>query len=484
MSDAHSESELNATPEVPIAIAIAIPTGEQTNPTPDGPIAWWRAMFGPWRYMFRPSKCGFAVSRSPWFGMLSILLGSGLIGATSVLLFVLDGLRYRNWSVAVNSTKQVGERTFVESWSMLATPEFSPVVMTIVILLFAVFWGLVGSVVLGWTLLPMVHRFGGAFRSYFRSVVVAGAVVGPASVFVAAIGLIVVLVNDLRERRWARGTPQLWYEEYLEGGTVWLGFLAAGLLFYWLVRAGIGARTTDPLPLQPLRCDECGYDLTHLSADGRCSECGIATSHSLDLSARRVGVEWETSVTFASWLAANRTLIFQPTAFYQQLTMRKGEGYAFRFAFWNCIAIGVASSVSILGMFIKEERNFGIDEFFGVMSFGFLVPCIVAWAIHIVVGAIACVFTLSWRVVPIFAHVSKVLQYESAFLLVIWGYFMGFTWTLILFDDWITKFFRDLLGVYFFSVELIFVLTSIPALLLIWLRRIHRAMTLTRWSNF
>ncbi len=482
MSDAQSESEVNATPDVPIAIAIL--PGEPKSPTPDGPIAWWRAMFGPWFYMFRPSKCGFAVSRSPWFGMLSILLGSGLIGATSVLLFVLDGLRYHNWSLSVNNTQQVSERTFVESWSMLATPEFSPVVTTIVILVFAVVWGLVGSIVLGWTLLPVVHRFGGAFRSYLRSVVVAGAVVGPASVLVAAIGSLVVLVNDMREQRWATGTQELWYEEYLEGGTVWLGFLAAGLLFFWLVRAGIGARTTDVLPLQPLRCDECGYDLTHVSADGRCSECGIATAHSLDLSARRVGVEWETSVTLASWLGANRTLVFQPTAFYQQLTMRKGEGYAFRFAFWNCIAIGVASCVSILGMFIKEERNFGIDEFVGVTSFGFLVPCIVAWAINFVVGAIACVFALFWRIVPVFAHVSKVLQYESSFLLVIWIYFMGLAWTLVLFDDWMTKFLRDFLGVYFFSAELIFVLISVPALLIIWLRRIRRAMMLTRWSNF
>lgn len=374
----------------------------------------------------------------------------------------------------------------MEAWRSLGSEYISPSQVTLMIFGMTCLWTIIATIVFAWIALPMIHRSGSALRSFGRSFRIAMGIVGPASVIVFAMSLSFSLFINEDESRWGGPGPSissLVLDIWL-GGNIIACWLAVALLGAWMRRAAIGARPTTALPDTPITCEACGYDLTHLPESGRCTECGTDTSISIDPAVRRVGIEWEREPTASAWLAAIVELLANPKSFYQKLRMRDGEASGFTFAFVNYVAIGLASMGSTIGMFLKEEPHINLIEWLGVLTFGSVFPAVGAWFIHVVIGALVATLVLFRTQARPFAFISKIWQYESAYLWVILIVAHGFAWSFLLFEDWFSDLLRVISGgsVWFF-VEPLLVLASIVVLLVGWMIRYRRAVDTTRWAN-
>jgi len=111
-----------------------------------------------------------------------------------------------------------------------------------------------------------------------------------------------------------------WYLQGDEPIVVCFGFACALWFLTALLRAVGVRRTALPLPRQP-RCDACGYDLTTMSLESRCPECGEPVMASLGPDARP-GMPWERRRGFSAWFACTRLAIFDPVRLGRMLRLQ------------------------------------------------------------------------------------------------------------------------------------------------------------------
>jgi hypothetical protein len=295
--------------------------------------SWPCALTAPLLGLIRPraaAGCIAAASRPAFVLMfvISLLTYAGLL----IFLMLWEGTVTEAWvpsaaPLAIPSasapfgsmTRQTTERSLAEVWAQwrrtavygwLGPAELS---LALVALLGPVLTG-----ALGWLGLSWVHRTGPPWPAFARAVRAGALVFSPLAVTTLLSGAAFIV----REHQLYRaGWP--WPSTIEPGIVLFLGVsISLWILAWWLRRALDGvAESTAPLALPP-RCEECGYDLTHRPADGRCPECGTPTENSLDALHSRPGSAWTQRRAAASWRVTSHEVLLRPRAFYRRLQLR------------------------------------------------------------------------------------------------------------------------------------------------------------------
>ncbi|MCB9855155.1 MAG: hypothetical protein H6818_05655 [Phycisphaerales bacterium] len=439
-------------------------------------------LFAPFLYLLKPRKCGRVMASSPWCAVIAYVLALIFIWCTILAGVVVDEATQYEWD---GQNMKLTERSYADAWASVTGDMYFPVHPSLLIFAFTTLWALVATLVIAWITFPVVHRSGSAFRSFGRALRVAkGAVFGPGLVLVLLFTTSIVWCINASDRQFADGLPgnsyfiEVWFGANFVG--VWVGIAILGT---WARRAAIGARSTEMPASIPVTCEECGYDLTHLPEGGRCTECGEDTRVSLEPAYRRCGVDWERRRSVESWLSANLGLIRNPRTFYQELQMRGDDEAGFAFAFCNYVMIGLASAVSILGMYFIEEPTARLLNLLAVFAVGATLPAIVAWLLHSVVGAIAATLLLIRPMSRPFAYLSKIWQYESAYLWMIVAVGHAFAWSFVIFEDWMSDILSAIVGSGSIFAEPAVIIVTLIVMVAGWLLRYSRAIRLVRWAN-
>ncbi|MCA9254407.1 MAG: hypothetical protein KDA33_02165, partial [Phycisphaerales bacterium] len=269
---------------------------------------------------------------------------------------------------------------------------------------------------------------------------------------------------------------------YVEMGFIACIFLAIGATLYWMALATFAVRRNEALPEVPATCEECGYDLSYRPESGRCTECGGPLDVSLDPGVRRVGIAWEKTGGVRAWIRANAGVIWRPRSFYERLEMRRNEARGHGFVLLNCVAIGIVTGLSFTGLYFVDVGNSYLGRGISIGIIMAAAFAVFAWAVHCAIGAIAFLLAMYWRAAPVFAHISKVWQYESAFAWVVWVVFMAYTWIVVVFEAPLRDF-VDIFGLRWYTIQPIVVLVMIGTMVVGWLFRYRRAILQTRWAN-
>lgn len=330
-----------------------------------------------------------------------------------------------------------------------------------------------------------------------------------------------------------------------------IGFTAVALMAWILIlRLGRGALVVgNRAAIHPLAaaCEHCGYDLTHVSREGVCTECGHTAQDTLTTQ-RRSGVEWESGAfaglirRMAAWIRTSNELLLHPRSFYQRLHVTQPPNRAEQFAWMHYFALGVCSWAWMLTLFVSDQGThtestvvqaevailllLGIGfallgqlfwgvlvtgggmfivllitlpflqrEFHGyfattvtiltLISLGIIPIC--AWLVNRGIGGLMALWWF-WRG---YLHdergAAKITAYESVYLWLPWLWFTLLFASFIFFDSWISELVASVRGIrrgmLAALVEPAVVLLGWTALAILWLFRFSRAAVDIRWAN-
>lgn len=177
------------------------------------------------------------------------------------------------------------------------------------------------QVAFAWVFMPALHR-GGALGASMLASLHTVARRGPWLILLAAIPLLFI---ESQLRQW------LGFSMDDFAGAALLLVLSAAWLYVACVARAIRLATPAPDEVRRgLRCEGCGYDLTH--ARERCPECDLRVAESLTAGARRPGWNWERAPdSCAVWLATTWRVLVRPREFYARLEVRGDDRAAQRF---------------------------------------------------------------------------------------------------------------------------------------------------------
>ncbi len=98
-----------------------------------------------------------------------------------------------------------------------------------------------------------------------------------------------------------------------------------------------------PFPGPDTLCEACGYSLQGLGADQACPECGSPVRDSDP--ARRVGLPWQDSISFGSWLRTVRAIVFSPASSFRHMRVDGSNRNPRLFLFTFVVLIGLLWAV-------------------------------------------------------------------------------------------------------------------------------------------
>lgn len=170
-----------------------------------------------------------------------------------------------------------------------------------------------------------------------------------------------------------------WFLRHWEEISITAGFIGAAFWVWLVLRTVAAPRKVAPIERPPL-CEWCGYNLTTMSPDARCPECGAAVSASLGPSARS-----GTTCDRATWrllpTAAVQCMmrsITDPQAIGRQLWTTRSAPGARRCLLLSLPAIAIIANVSVVAM-ILTLQNGSVDELglYILVGFYFSIICTV-----------------------------------------------------------------------------------------------------------
>lgn len=194
-------------------------------------------------------------------------------------------------------------------------------------------------------------------------------------------------------------------------------FACLSLIIFWIVRAVDAIQLPRPSKLAPPpRCEQCGYDLTHRPADGRCTECGLAIQLSLTPGAIRREQNWEKIGGNSFSLDRISAIVLRPSEFYRTALIRTSDDDARRFARRLYITIAVCAALWNFSMFmlVAPIRDANVAFILSAMML-FIVP-LVGWFVQRVVAAIVVTWWAYNSLLDDFRWARKVIAYETAYL--------------------------------------------------------------------
>ena len=439
--------------------------------TPVESPAWHEVVAAPWVGIWQPRRTAaiLAAATRPAFW------ASYAVGATALAVIVLTltmwdaSVRDYSASKAVDASALTGG-SLVQVWrewhaqSVLGTAEW---ILFLVYALLPIVMGL-GA----WLFLPSVHCGGRIRDSLGRAFRAMTAGLGLFVILLFPLHAGIVLVKNTAELRAFPGG----------GFVIGTAILATACLFVaWLSRAVRGVTRTASPPSLPPRCEDCGYDLSHIPRDGLCPECGLHVDESLTPNRRRPGAAWERGRSPGSWLATSFAVLFRPARFYAALRMRGHDQHSHRFAVFHYLSIAAGAFSTTLVIAIRERIP--IVAIVAVPSFcAFFVP-LVCWATHRLIGTVVTSWWVSRDRLPDVRWAATVIAFEATYLWVPCGFVALFAGSLTVFGPWLTQLSirSPLPGI---PVEPVAILLGCTILCLAWFWRYRSAIRSIRWSNF
>ncbi len=339
------------------------------------------------------------------------------------------------------------------------------------------------NVFLAWLLWPSLITADSETSSYGHTFRCTAAALGLVSSLVLA--LIIVPTSYVYGRLWIGPRTPYWLMYHFPVIFPSQVLVSVHLLLCWLRRAGNPLdASTNPIELSSM-CEGCGYDLTHRSSGGKCTECGLALDESLLSEKRRTGCVWELPFRsrFIPYIKTTVGCLRNLETFYGSLKLRTSGEQAMKFITWHLAMLGLTCAIWIFLAQVWLSRN---PNYLSAIYMSFvmlLLTPLLGWiGIHFV-GAVVTTWYMAHTMLPNPSVVRKVLAYETS---VLWLFFI-FTAILLTtyfaYGDWVSLFFgRDFfLGM---PMDLFMIFFGYVLLAIMSFRRFHRALLAVRWANF
>lgn len=449
------------------------------------PAAGWLGTFvAPITFFIRPRATRYRVLHGPFLA-IALAYVVGLVVLSAAALFVIGHINARTETAA-----RLGRTTFVDGVTRyLESPFYEH------LLLFNI--GVVSFVTVSsciWAILwfPDLHRAGPMLRTVSRVVRMVSCTPWLLSLYVLAAGSVTVIIETISLRPGSL-IPTLGPPATAIGllPSVILSFATFILLSSRAVRL-IGDILPPPEDRTPL-CEGCGYDLSHVSAQGVCTECGKPLAESLELDAVRPGSRWEARDKFSTWLHTSYAVLADPSRFYRSLKLRTSIESGLRFAgrhfAFMALGGGLWVLVVCLAMVYQNRPPLYAGLFrviFVTTLWSVAVPCI-GWVLHRAVFFISTLFWFIFGAIPDARWSIKVRAFESAYLWWFCG-FNGIWFSLLMYGpQWMQTISSVLrmhpvlrLGL---PWELLVLLVGNASLILAWILKYRRILRAIRWSN-
>lgn len=364
-------------------------------------------------------------------------------------------------------------------------------------------------------------------------------------VCIAVIGIITIKAAFWRLEQFAAGLPT--NEEFvaiLIGASTWIALV---VVITRVMRCASLIGEPAASATRPVICESCGYDLTHISSDRRCTECGAAADDSLT-DCRRSGVEWERSrkaggpARLRQFIHTAQQVFVAPRLFFEKLQVTTSPQPAQRFALytyvtialfswgwlgcifcadqvvregeslgkpimWIALALGglmiagrrVALGIAIIGvsmcllllvlyfpLWLAMNRGRGNDLWLiSMLSLG--IAPMAGWLVHRLLGGLLTLWWF-WRgELHDPRAAEKVIAYNAAFLWYPWLWFFAMFMSLIFFNFWISDFVAWTQGsrrsLLAGMLEPIVIVVGWCALVILWIIRMIRDARSVRWAN-
>lgn len=454
-----------------------------------------RVIAAPWRFALQPNRAAAEFISARWTHVVvSYLIAMLILSATATVHFFANQTIGKQTGVALSgptfdpddvSTPDAGHTT----WDSIRDPILRYRATILFVLLPMGTSGL--ALFMAWLLLPIVHVGGSVGQSFilgFRGIA-------------SGAGFLIVCANIL----WI--ALHLWHAwlaadesigplgSFIVVVGVWISLIS---LLCWISAALRSIRASIIPTERPLRCEGCGYDLTHRSPSGLCTECGLNIDESLTTDRRRnlAPVSFRTT-GIKPWIGFSANLLLHGQHTYSRMAIRKDPALAARFrqehqlaiALLAAMWIGTCLTVSFVNDDLGANRNLLVQILIGVfaLSNATLIISLAAWGLNRLVGAVVSSYWFVRGMLPVAGDAETVIGLEFAFLWVICLY----NGTLIssfflLGDNWITEtfgwqFWNVLLGM---PTEPAVILIGNAALIVWWMVRMHRAFLAVRWANY
>lgn len=434
-------------------------------------------LLAPWRYLFRPGKAAERlIAARPGAIWLHFILGNLFLATTMAGLFFWVDANETTLRLAPPPSLSGGDVAHVYDWH---SPSFAEVwaqwkesgrlaeIAEPITTLLGVFATL--ALLLAWVELPLLFRQGSIARAYLRSL----RIVWSGSGWLTVLTLLVGVQSAYR------------LGEFVPHSV--LG--ASTFLLLWMASAVHDVAVAEPEPPRSLLCEKCGYDLTHLSETGRCTECGMPLKESVEPSQLRYARGWEQGDGLVRWSTDSLRVFLTGARYYRRIIVFRALDARTRFVTAHLIAIGLGAAIW-----------FGICRYFVLPSFGFrtgfwrqvesaLLPAVAAslagWITHRFVAAAVSTWWFARDMLPRPQVAYLVLVYETAFLWVFCLYNSVLLTSFFLYEDWMSELFGRQFWNNLFNAptEPLALLGGNAALILWWMRRYHRCLMAVRWAN-
>jgi len=461
-----------------------------SSPEHNGHAAAWRALTVPVLSFVRPAAAArnlVSLSRTAFVGLLVLCL---LFYATIlVLLMMEDELLWMSPTTAARlrgMDSPPGHHALSlgdvwQLWHAHSNPAWlSRAEITLILVLVL---GPLALLFLGWLNLPLTHASGSIWRSYRRAVRASSSILWPVTVC-TLVGGAAFFAGHLPVVYLAfRDAPDLALFTTIS--------ISACLLAYHLRKTIAGIPPAPPPASPPRRCENCGYDLTHLPADGRCSECGTNLARSLDQSLCRPDIPWSERRSLATWCRTSLAIILHPTIFYRELRLRRPDGAEWAFAKLNYVFLGLIALLGLLACSLLSALRFAWpylslrDVTLICVSVALAVPLGMCgcWLGHRLMAALVFSVWLVKAELPDFRWAARVIAYESAFLWVLCAFWGLLTANVSIGGFWISQLIKgaQMAGPAF---EALLFLGGTLVLVALWWLRYQTAYRAIRWSNF
>lgn len=453
----------------------------------------WAVMLAPWRHALHPKRAAAEFLSCRWHHLVaSYAVAMLILSATATIhYFVNDALTKRTGVGLFGPTFDPDDNLLPDVshtiWDSIKNPDLR---YRATFLFFLLPMGVSGlAVFMAWLLLPIVHLGGNVGHSFTLGLrgIASGA------------GFLIISANVL----WI--AFHFWHALFAADNSIGPFGSFIVVVGVWVALISLLCRLSAALhsirasiipPAQPMRCEACGYDLTHRSPSGRCTECGLAIDESLTPDRRRNLVPVSIRAGIKSWICFSIMLLLHGQRTYSRMAIRKDPVSTARYRRAHLVAmamvaalwIGTCITVSFINDGPDAHRSLPFQILTGVfaLSNATLIISLAAWGLNRLVGAVVCSYWFIRGMFPVPGDAETVICLETPFLWLYCLYNGTLVTSFMLFDDWITQTF----GWRFWNVLLD--IPSEPAAILIgnamlivwWMVRMHRAFLAVRWANY
>ncbi len=456
-------------------------------------------LWAPWGYALQPRRAAAVfvrARRQQVLAAVAIALFVLVVAILGVMYWfsVPHGAEQRLWSTyAVQPTEPAGLHTALHSFGLVWSRWhergwWGPAEWAMSA---AVIGPLLLIVAAAWIQLPWVHRAGPLWPSYARALRAQAAGCGALALSGVLLAFPVLPLLDGVTLRLLHVLLYVDNETAVTLGTGVMLWSAA----WWMGRAARSAAGDDPLVLPP-RCEACGYDLTHQSAAGRCSECGLPLARSLEPDAWRPGSAWQRRPGPWAWLTTMLNVLVRPRRFYARLKVRTPGSADRGFAILTVALLVAAVSAwhvvvcNVIDLcwswtFRHPWRFYVSSEMLAEATGRATVLVWVCWVAYRVACALATTWWSLRRTLADCRWAAVALSYEAAYLSLVVCFWSVTSASLLLCSMWIA-WRRG--PAWFFPVgvmtQVVLLFGGPAALALAWLWRLRIIARAIRWSNF